>query len=539
MRRTLVGWRGLIAGVSGLGQLGFGAGQTIGQLGYLAGELEDDAVLLLHMPLQEGQTFLEIVKLGVHAIEDGGQVGRGKPMRGVCDYYDNLGPLPCFTDCLSTISVWNACMSSPQDESAEASPSTPLHRPNRTLWQRLGGEGLALSILIHVLLVIIAVIWVVSTVTDLSGKKDPNTFATGAGGGSGGPKAKEYKTKLQPKNVKALTKTSSRITSKNANASMSISSVPTMANPLATAGAVGGGSSKGFGGGSGGGIGTGKGTGVGGGKNFVSLFGMKGSTAVGTGGLLGTFYDLKQTSGRQPTAMLDGKTGIAPYRAAVRDFLEAGWSPGKLSKFYKAPDTLISGQLFITGRSANDAPKAFEVEKEVKPSRWVIHYRCYVEVPSSLPFRFVGSGDDFLLVRWNRKIALDDGYETYLAGGGNYKDFGVKVTQEYKVDRKPGSLHRLKAGPWIQATKGTKVPVEVLIGETPGGVFDCYLAIEVAKPGAKVDGQYVGEGKLKLFRCNADPLPAEIARDKRGLNIDMEAAGWIFKVTKDANTAIR
>jgi hypothetical protein len=232
---------------------------------------------------------------------------------------------------------------------------------------------LALSIIIHVLLVIIAVVWVISTVTDLSGKKDPNTFATGAGGGSGGPKAKEYKTKLQPKNVKALTKTSSRITSKNANASLSISSMPTMANPLATAGAVGGGSSKGFGGGSGGGIGAGKGTGGGGGRNFFSLFGMKGSTSVGTGGLIGTFYDLKQTSERKPNAMMDGKTGIAPYRAAVRDFLEAGWSPGKLSKFYKAPDTLISGQLFITGRSANDAPKAFEVEKEVKPSRWVIH----------------------------------------------------------------------------------------------------------------------------------------------------------------------
>jgi hypothetical protein len=156
-----------------------------------------------------------------------------------------------------------------------------------------------------------------------------------------------------------------------------------------------------------------------------------------------------------------------------------------------------------------------------------------------MPFRFVGSGDDFLIVRWNRKIALDDGYETFLAGGGNYKDFGVKVTQEYKVDRRPGGLHRLKAGPWIQVTKGTKVPVEVLMGETPGGVFDCYLAIEVAKSSTKKDGEYEGEGKLKLFRCNADPLPAGIERDKRGLNIDMEAKGWIFKVTPDSATLVR
>ena len=429
-------------------------------------------------------------------------------------------------------------MSEPQDKPPVETGAEPLARPRRTLWQRLGGEGLALSVLVHIVLVLIAIVWVVSTVTDGAGKKDPNAFATGAGGGAGGPKAKEFKTKLQPKNIKSLAKTNTRITSKNANASLAVASLPSMSNPLLSAGAIGGGASKGFGGGSGGGIGAGKGVGAGGGRNFVSLFGMKGSS-LGASGLIGTLYDLKQTADRKPTSAAPANTGIAPYRTSVREFLESGWSAGRLQRFFKSPDKLVSGQLFITGRSADDAPKAFEVEKLMKPSRWVVHYRCYVEMPSSMPFRFVGSGDDFLIVRWNRKIALDDGYETYLAGGGNYKDFGVKVTQEFKVDRRPGGLHRLKAGPWIQVTKGTKVPVEVLIGETPGGVFDCYLAIEVAKSSTKVNGQYEGEGKLKLFRCNSDPLPAGVGRDKRGLDIDMETKGWIFKVTPDSNTLLR
>ena len=429
-------------------------------------------------------------------------------------------------------------MSEPQDKPPVETGAEPLARPRRTLWQRLGGEGLALSVLVHIVLVLIAIVWVVSTVTDGAGKKDPNAFATGAGGGAGGPKAKEFKTKLQPKNIKSLAKTNTRITSKNANASLAVASLPSMSNPLLSAGAIGGGASKGFGGGSGGGIGAGKGVGAGGGRNFVSLFGMKGSS-LGASGLIGTLYDLKQTADRKPTSAAPANTGIAPYRTSVREFLESGWSAGRLQRFFKSPDKLVSGQLFITGRSADDAPKAFEVEKLMKPSRWVVHYRCYVEMPSSMPFRFVGSGDDFLIVRWNRKIALDDGYETYLAGGGNYKDFGVKVTQEFKVDRRPGGLHRLKAGPWIQVTKGTKVPVEVLIGETPGGVFDCYLAIEVAKSSTKVNGQYEGEGTLKLFRCNADPLPAGVGRDKRDLDIDMEAKGWIFKVTPDSNTLLR
>ena len=429
-------------------------------------------------------------------------------------------------------------MSEPQDKPPVETGAEPLARPRRTLWQRLGGEGLALSVLVHIVLVLIAIVWVVSTVTDGAGKKDPNAFATGAGGGAGGPKAKEFKTKLQPKNIKSLAKTNTRITSKNANASLAVASLPSMSNPLLSAGAIGGGASKGFGGGSGGGIGGGKGVGAGGGRNFVSLFGMKGSS-LGASGLIGTLYDLKQTADRKPTSAAPANTGIAPYRTSVREFLESGWSAGRLQRFFKSPDKLVSGQLFITGRSADDAPKAFEVEKLMKPSRWVVHYRCYVEMPSSMPFRFVGSGDDFLIVRWNRKIALDDGYETYLAGGGNYKDFGVKVTQEFKVDRRPGGLHRLKAGPWIQVTKGTKVPVEVLIGETPGGVFDCYLAIEVAKSSTKVNGQYEGEGKLKLFRCNSDPLPAGVGRDKRDLDIDMDAKGWIFKVTADSNTLLR
>ena len=429
-------------------------------------------------------------------------------------------------------------MSEPQDIPTVENGAAPLARPRRTLWQRLGGEGLALSVLVHIVLVLIAIVWVVSTVTDGAGKKDPNTFATGAGGGAGGPKAKEFKTKLQPKNIKSLAKTNTRITSKNANASLAVASLPSISNPLLSAGAIGGGSSKGFGGGSGGGIGAGKGVGSGGGRNFVSLFGMK-SANGGVGGLIGTLYDLKQTADRKPTSAAPANTGIAPYRTSVREFLESGWSAGRLQRFFKSPDKLVSGQLFITGRSADDAPKAFEVEKLMKPSRWVVHYRCYMEMPSSLPFRFVGSGDDFLVVRWNRKIALDDGYETYLAGGGNYKDFGVKVSQEYKIDRRPGNLGRIKAGPWIQVTKGTKVPVEVLIGETPGGVFDCYLAIEVAKSNTKVNGQYEGEGKLKLFRCGADPLPPEVTNDTRGLNIDMEAKGWIFKVTADSNTLLR
>ena len=62
MRRALVGRRGLVSSIGRLGQLGFGTGQAIGQLGNLPGKLEDDAVLLLHVSLEESQTFFEVMQ---------------------------------------------------------------------------------------------------------------------------------------------------------------------------------------------------------------------------------------------------------------------------------------------------------------------------------------------------------------------------------------------------------------------------------------------------------------------------------------------
>lgn len=421
-------------------------------------------------------------------------------------------------------------MSSPQDESAEASPSTPLHRPNRTLWQRLGGEGLALSVLLHILLVIIAIVWVVSTVTDLSGKKDPNTFATGAGGGSGGPKAKEYKTKLQPKNVKALTKTSSRITSKNANATMAVSSLPSLTNPLATAGAIGGGSSKGFGGGSGGGIGAGKGIGSGGGRNFVSLFGMKG---MGVNyGVVGNFYDFKQTRAGKPSEMFgnpDAASHKDPanakpnslYAREVKEFLvDKNWGLSSLADKFRAPDSLYASQIFIPPSPATICPKAYGVEKTVKPSRWLAHYKGTVKVPQTGKVRFVGSGDDILVVRWGRKVALDSGYYQPAVGASNtYKDFdGVKCNETHpSTTGKP-----LRCGPWIQMTAGTEVPIEIAFGEMPGGSFYGVLCIEVMGSDGKGGG-------LKLLRFTKQPLPKEIQNARAiGAKIDMEANGWIF-----------
>ena len=200
-------------------------------------------------------------------------------------------------------------------ESVPTTEEVQARRSKRTFWQRLGGEGLTISLIIHVILILIAAIWVISTVTD-SVKKDPDSFSTGQGGGAAGDKAKQFKTRAQPKNPKSMAKNAARITSKSANATISLPDLPTSSVASLNTGMMGGGSSKGFGGGSGGGIGSGMGVGRGNGRNFVSVFGSK--TAIN--GLPGSFYDFKQNKAGKATPMMGGapeKFGDPSNSAAI------------------------------------------------------------------------------------------------------------------------------------------------------------------------------------------------------------------------------
>ena len=164
----------------------------------------------------------------------------------------------------------------PPPELSETEEGLGQKRAKRTFWKRVGAEGFMVSLAVHVLLVLCAAFLIISVSKD-SARKDPNSFATGAGGGAAGERAKEFKTRLQPKNPKTTAKTPTRITSKSSTATIALPDLPTTSMSALNNGVMGGGSSKGFGGGSGGGIGSGMGIGVGNGKNFVGrpVMGMK------------------------------------------------------------------------------------------------------------------------------------------------------------------------------------------------------------------------------------------------------------------------
>ena len=167
----------------------------------------------------------------------------------------------------------------PSDPSSHELPPPPgedshvndvLERRNKFSWKTFGGDGFLISVAFHVILAVLATFYVVSR---YQAPKKPDTadaFSTGAGGGNEGDKAKEYRHKLQTKQIRQM-KTPSRIVSKSAS-SIALPETPSMSSASFASGLTSGGMSSGSGGGSGGGRGTGIGIGVGNGKNFVGRF---------------------------------------------------------------------------------------------------------------------------------------------------------------------------------------------------------------------------------------------------------------------------
>ncbi|MDR2982679.1 MAG: hypothetical protein LBV12_10590 [Puniceicoccales bacterium] len=412
--------------------------------------------------------------------------------------------------------------------------ATEILPPRRKLsWSNFGGDAFLISLVIHIILALVAIFWVVSVLIE-SPPEDPTTFSTGAGGGTGGDRARNFEHRIQPKNARSMIKSPNKITVKGVNSSVALPDMPTMSMSAFESGALMGGSSKGMGGGAGGGEGTGIGVGKGGGKNMVSLFGIRGF--VGTG-LAGTFYDIKQTHDRQPVDLKKGyedKVGdhagspIADswgYNKVLYNFLQRDWDTSMLDAYFRAPETLTLSQVYIPPMSANGAPKAFNVEEFVKPSRWLALYKGNVIAPKSGRIRFLGFGDDILVTRFNKKVVLDSGFsnpsiDLRFGKGLQHKESERLLgTNDHFVSSQKG-MRKLRCGPWIDVIKGRSYPIEILIGETPGSSFWAVLFMEEAQSGSSKPN-----GKPVLFKVGTAPLPPNTNTNFYN-DVDLSGGEW-------------
>jgi hypothetical protein len=356
-----------------------------------------------------------------------------------------------------------------------ASDPQPVEHPpaaagKKSKRKAFSASFLTVSISLHLILALGAGYWVVQRIE----AKRKLQFAAGAPTANPNKRALEHKVSLQKKkNAGGSPAQAKRISVTGLAAKITLPEMPAVPTTSTqfVAGRMGGMGGAGFG--SGLGFGNGNGMGVGGsgaGGLGLTMFGARGGS-----GLTGTFYDLKQTKSRKPSDMAGPPN--EPFNAhsaenklyaeTVRKFVK-DWNPSVLNKFYRAQTQLVTTQIFIPTSDAMQAPKAFGVEKECRPLRWLVHYKGDIIAPRTGQFRFLGDADDILVVRCNQQTVLDASFVVY--------PIAPEVNESN--DAGPGGLGKIRAGKWIYMRAGQTLSLEVIIGECPGGGFANYLLIE-------------------------------------------------------------
>jgi hypothetical protein len=355
-----------------------------------------------------------------------------------------------------------------------------------------GAGSMLVSIIVHVVILVSATVWVVSSSTP---PRKPNF--QGGGTNSSAP-AVQHAVKMantQP-NLAALTQ---RLVVENASSSVTLPDLPATGNTGPGGPSAGGSLGGGPGGGQGAGIGNLK-------APIMPLFGFKEAPSTGT--LVGRLYDLKQNRSRKPNPSL---AKLGPAQLAIKEvteFIKAGWTSSSLSEFYQAPTTLYATQIFVPVMAADEAPKAYGVEKEVQPRSWIAHYRGRVSPPANGVYRFVGAGDDLMAVRLDGRLVLDCGGSK----GSTFKSDrtgAAKPSYNYGFDKNNWLMSTrggFTVGNRMELRAGQFYDIDIVFSEGPGGQFCAMLLFEQDGVDYKKDAK--GNPILPIFRIAASKTAA-------------------------------
>ena len=267
------------------------------------------------------------------------------------------------------------------------------------------------------------------------------------------------------------------------------------------------------------------------------------------GGLKGEFYDLKLTKSGAPSALTKGvsskvknpktnkmevvvNTNSTEFRQRAAEKLHELFTRNNqraLSGFYKSPQILWNPHFCVPSIDASVATISFGTADVCKPSGLVVVYHGRVRAPKSGKFRFVGMGDDFMGVRFNKEPVLEAGYMLPSLWKKDSDSFEVNAFVQNDPDRlknhwKAVKEHKLPAfdgyeqdpsyknlavwnkgvggltlGKVFEVKEGEVYPIQVIVAEIPGGQFGFVLLMEDVTngPGKKGDPK-----RYDLFRTN-------------------------------------
>ena len=304
-------------------------------------------------------------------------------------------------------------------------------------------SAVALSILIHAALFLLAGMLVVFTVV----KKEEKKFEP--------PKAVERpKMKLRKPKVKvkknAKPKPTTQIVVKTTRANMPELQLPEI---------------------------SGMGEGLSGGIDGFDLMPDFGETTLFGSGqsvgndFVGTFYDTKRGRGGR-TLPVDPEGNA--WRDLIHKFLRRGWDTSILSRYYRSPKKLYATNLVVPLAPSSVVPLAFG-DKDAVGALWMVHYKGQLVHKEAITFRFWGMADEFMAVRVDGKLvlALDwppPSFPKIIRG--LWDSESADSLKYYMGDE------RAVVGDWITLEPGEPLDMEILIGDN-GRVLCYFLAVEV------------------------------------------------------------
>ena len=242
------------------------------------------------------------------------------------------------------------------------------------------------------------------------------------------------------------------------------------------------------------------------GQGWGNGFGSGGGSGGGFGNpnkidgtLSGYLYDFKQTPQGKPIA--DYSTANrSHFTDRIKRLHRSRYSESALARHYQAKQELFVRYIAIPFSNANEGPKFFNAEKEVKPSGWIAHYHGEIVAPKSGTFRFVGSGDDYLSVTINKKFRMVAAWTDII------NTVNVRGANARKHPKEMGPFNiPLNYGDWFTVRKGQKLDIAITLGERPGGKVGFILMLE--EKGA--DYRKTASGRSILPPFTVGPLSSQ------------------------------
>lgn len=273
-------------------------------------------------------------------------------------------------------------------------------------------------------------------------------------------------------------------------------------------------------------------------------------TVEASRGLEGTLYDFEQlSSGKRVSEDRKG------FMKLLNRFIAKGWDTKLFDKYYRSSGKIYFDRVNLPHNYMTAGIKLYN-DPHVRGAKWCLHLTGKVKAPKTGTFRFVGYGDDYLVVRFNRENVFDYGFcQVSIPMISSWKEdlkwydemLGRDINKSIKnelikagVNIPPVSFYEysdiprinkqlggLVGGKKFQVEEGKVYPIEIIVGEVNGGHHGYALLIEdLDNPPNKKDRS--GSPIFPLFRTS----DMDIRTIFPGQKVNCDQQGPVWEVVK-------